>query len=133
MLVGVLFTLLNPVSKDMMPAYISVFDAGLVPLKKNHAYLKVIPSKIFELAAMEIPIILGVEGEAKSIVDKYSAGVTYVPDDMDSFKQKVLHLAAEKNMKEYYSSGLNSLAKDFDRGILANRMYGVFNKLVNGS
>ncbi|MFT7054643.1 MAG: hypothetical protein ACJAR3_000269 [Roseivirga sp.] len=37
----------------------------LVPLRKDELFKTVIPSKIFETAAMCTPILLGVDGEAR--------------------------------------------------------------------
>uniref|UniRef100_UPI0035937A64 glycosyltransferase family 4 protein n=1 Tax=Pricia sp. TaxID=2268138 RepID=UPI0035937A64 len=55
-------TLLNPVPKKEVSQYISLLDVGLVNLRKSETFKSVLPSKIFELAAMNKPILLGVEG-----------------------------------------------------------------------
>ncbi len=124
------FTLLPPVSKDEIINYISLFDVGLVPLKKNPAYLKVIPSKIFELSAMNIPILLGVEGEVKNILLEYQAGISYIPDSLDDFEKSVLFLADDDNLRLKYKSGQQLLANNFDRKKLAYKMYDVLQKVI---
>jgi len=124
------FTLLPPVSKDEIINYISLFDVGLVPLKKNPAYLKVIPSKIFELSAMNIPILLGVEGEVKNILLEHQAGISYIPDSLDDFEKSVLFLADDDNLKLKYKSGQQLLANNFDRKKLAYKMYEVLQKVI---
>ena len=45
----------------------------------------VIPSKIFENIAMFKPILLGVEGEAKNLIESYKVGVCYTPENEKSF------------------------------------------------
>jgi glycosyltransferase involved in cell wall biosynthesis len=64
---------IDPVSKEQVARYLSLADVALVPLKNADTFKTVIPSKIFEAAAMEKPILLGVEGQAKEIVEKYRA------------------------------------------------------------
>ena len=59
---------LDSVPKDQVPDYLSIIDASLIPLKRSETFKSVIPSKIFESAAMEKPILLGVDGEAKELV-----------------------------------------------------------------
>ncbi|MBN8919750.1 MAG: glycosyltransferase family 4 protein, partial [Rhizobiales bacterium] len=58
-------TFVHPVQKEAVPAYISVTDASLVPLRRSDTFKTVIPSKIFESAAMQKPILLGVAGQAQ--------------------------------------------------------------------
>jgi len=55
-------TMIDAVPKCDITAFISLTDVALVPLKKADTFKTVIPSKIFENAAMQKPILLGVEG-----------------------------------------------------------------------
>jgi len=123
--------MLPPVNKIDMPKYISVFDVGLVPLKKNDAYLKVIPSKIFELAAMAKPILLGVEGETKKILKNFEAGITYKPEDKNSFIESVMYLFQNRLEMKEYSEGLKNLSHDFDRKIQAKNMLNFIEEIAN--
>ena len=56
-------TMLPPVPKEEVSRYISITSAALVNLKKSPTFLTVLPSKIFENAAMQKPILLGVDGD----------------------------------------------------------------------
>jgi hypothetical protein len=123
--------MLPPVKKEEISRYISVFDVGLVPLKKNDAYLKVIPSKIFELAAMEKPILLGVEGETKSILKNYEAGIAYKPEDKINFIESVMYLFRNRLDIKEYSRGLKKLSHDFDRKIQAKNMLNFIEEITN--
>lgn len=123
-------TILPPVPKEDVANYISIFDIGLVPLKKNPAFLKVIPSKIFELSAMRIPILLGVEGEARKIIEKYEAGIYFEPENQLDFINKVLALYDGKDELGRFSRGLEQLSVDFDRRLLADKMYKFIEKVA---
>ncbi len=114
-------SLVANVPKEKVPYYLSIFDCGLVNLKKYDGYLKVIPSKIFELAAMSKPILLGLQGESKIIIKKYNAGVCFEPENKIEFIQGCKKLFNE-DLKQY-KQGLLKLSQDFDRKFLANIMY----------
>ena len=114
-------SLLPSVRKEEVPNYLSIFDCGLVNLKKFEGYLKVIPSKIFELAAMKKPILLGVQGESKSIVNRYNAGLCFEPENKIEFIQSCKKIFIED--LNQYEQGLCKLSQDFDRKVLANKMY----------
>ena len=114
-------TFLEPVSKDKVPEYLSICDVSLAPLKKSDTFKTVIPSKIFEAAAMKKPTLLGVEGEAKSIIEKYNAGLCFEPENEKDFLDKIYKIKSESLYKEL-QNGCEKLAKDFDRNYLADKM-----------
>lgn len=114
--------ILPPVPKEEMSRYISVSDVALVNLKKSDTFKTVIPSKIFENAAMKKPILLGVEGEAKALIEKYSAGVCFEPENETAFLEAVNQMLVRANY-EKYQLGCSNLANDFDRTLLAESMY----------
>ena len=74
-------TMLPSVPKTEVKRYISILDICLINLRRSPLFTTVIPSKIFENAAMEIPILMGVEGEAKDIVEHYGAGYCFTPEE----------------------------------------------------
>jgi len=115
-------TFLDSISKEEVPKYLSIVDISLAPLKKSDTFKSVIPSKIFEASAMRKPTLLGVEGEAKRVIEKYGAGICFEPENEQDFIDKLYEL---KNNKLLYSScqeGCSKLAFDFDRKKLANKM-----------
>lgn len=123
-------TMLESVSKEEVKRYISILDICLVNLKKTDLFTSVIPSKIFENAAMGIPILLGVEGESKEIVEEYGAGLCFVPENEEDFISKLNEL--QKN--EVYSKckeGCLKLADAFDRRKLAENMYEIITKTIH--
>ncbi len=111
-------TMLDPVPKHEVGRYISILDAALVNLRKSVTFKTVIPSKIFELAAMHKPILLGVEGESKNLVEKYKIGIPFEPESMKDFIKKV-QLIKTRESKEYT---FDDMVADFDRTNLATDM-----------
>ncbi len=114
-------TFLEPISKDLVPAYISIIDVSLAPLIKSETFKTVIPSKIFEASAMQKPTLLGVEGQAQKIVEDYNAGVCYKPEDEVDFLYK-LHKITNQDSYIDLQKGCDKLAHDFDRSQLASTM-----------
>lgn len=123
-------TFLNPVSKDEVPKYLSIVDVSLAPLKKSDTFKTVIPSKIFEASAMQKPTLLGVEGQAQEIIEHYSAGLCFEPENENDFIEKILMLKNEDKIYEACMEGCTKLADDFDRKILANKMFNIIDKLI---
>ena len=76
----------------------SAIDVSLVPLKKSDTFKTVIPSKIFEAAAMETPILLGVEGQAKEIIDEYGAGICFEPENTEDFIAKLKLIKDDRSL-----------------------------------
>ena len=122
-------TFLPSVLKDEVPKYLSIIDIALVPLKKSELFKTVIPSKIFENAAMGIPILLGVEGESKDLIESYEAGLAFAPENENDFIIKLQMLYQEESSLEKYKEGCKVLAQDFDRKKLANEMLEYLNHL----
>lgn len=114
-----------PVPKTNIQEYISLTDVALVPLKKSDTFKTVIPSKIFENAAMQKPILLGVEGESKAIIEFYQAGLCFEPENKADFLGRLNQLAGDKTLYASLQKGCHTLAQDFDRKALALKMLGV--------
>ena len=86
------FTFLNSIPKSKIPRYIEITDYALVNLKKSDEFRKVIPSKIFENIAMYKPILLGLDGESKEIIEKYNVGICFEPESTKSFLNAIIKL-----------------------------------------
>ena len=121
-------TMLDPVMKNEVARYISILDVCLINLKKSPLFTTVIPSKMFENAGMGKPILMGVEGEAKDIIESYGAGVCFEPENYDDFAAKLRYLLTPSVYDEC-KRNCKRLADDFDRSKLAMRMFSVVEKL----
>ena len=119
-------TFINNVPREEVSSYLSLMDIGLIHLRKSDAFEKVIPSKLFELAAMQIPVLLGVKGEASRLVTKYNAGICFEPENENDFISKFLELKNNFQLREEVKAGEEMLAKDFDRETLAQKMFELF-------
>jgi glycosyltransferase involved in cell wall biosynthesis len=114
-------TFIPSVSKNEVVRYLSIMDVALVNLRKNDTFLTVIPSKIFEAAAMHKPILLGLQGETKEIIEKYNAGVCFEPENAKEFLNALIAISDPDSYKEK-EKGCQQLAQDFDRKKIAKEM-----------
>jgi len=123
-------TMLNAIPKLAVPQHINIADVALIPLKKKDTFKKVLPSKIFENAAMEKPILLGVEGEAKEVVESFNAGLAFEPENKADFLEKLDLIYRDKEQYKRFQKGGLILAKAFDREKLAKQMYIILDGVV---
>lgn len=113
---------IDSVPKDLILDYLNLIDVALVNLRKNDTFLTVIPSKLFEAAAMGKPVLLGLEGETKKIVENYNAGLCFKPENETSFLTALHQISSDKDLYERYKDGCFRLAADFNRSIIAAAM-----------
>ncbi len=113
--------MLPSVAKSEIGNYIALSDVSLVNLQKSDTFKTVIPSKIFENAAMQKPILLGVEGESKALIEYYQAGLCFEPENTADFVAKVAEIRQSEKYKAF-QLGCQTLAQDFNRQTLALNM-----------
>ena len=104
--------------KEEMPAAWSSLDACLIHLRKSELFETVIPSKMFEAMGMEIPILMGVAGEAAELATQAAAGLTIPPEDDGALIEGFARIVAEGN-GGYGRAGRAFVARAFDRDALA--------------
>ncbi len=124
-------TFLDPIMKEEVPRYLQILDCALVPLKKSSTFEGVIPSKIFETAAAGIPILIGVDGEARLIVEKYNAGIFFEPENETDVINKLMFLKLETTTNQHLKMGCEKLVKDFDRKNLALAMLTTVQEVIS--
>ena len=70
---------------------------------------------------MEKPILLGVDGQARQIVDKYGCGIFFEPENEESFVKGIDQIKKVRTRLEL-KSGCRKLVNDYERNIIADRM-----------
>lgn len=116
-------TFISSVAKSEVVDYLSIIDYALVNLRKSETFKTVIPSKIFEAAAMRKPIILGLEGETQGIIDLFGAGLCFEPENCQEFCEQLANITLV-DYQEKFKTGCDNLASAFDRKRIAMEMLG---------
>ena len=104
--------LLNPVGRDDLIQAYQQADILFMHLNDYDAFLKVLPSKIFEYAALGKPIWAGVAGYSASFVDQHvSNAAVFKPCDLESAvkefqKLSLVNLPRKEFIKKFSRSNI---------------------------
>src|SRR5262249_12547263 len=126
------FRLIDKQPKNLMPYFLAISDVCLVHLKNAALFESVVPSKIFEAMIMRKPIIIGVQGEAKKLIEDAGAGVSMIPEDPEDLLKAVHCLKA--NSETYQAMADNGFAyvrQHYDREKLARKYWNLFRQVAS--
>lgn len=102
--------------RERIPQYIAASDACLVLLKKTELFKTVIPTKMLEFMACSRPVILGVDGQARQILEEAKAGVFVEPENTAMLIDSIRQLAANPALRESMGrSGRHHIVKNYSR------------------
>jgi len=115
----------DPVNRTEMGGVIKEIDVSLIPLRNLPLFLGAIPSKIFEILAMEKPILLGVKGEAKDLfITEGKAGWAFEPEDTVDLVSKINEICnSQDDLLSYGKNGRAYVAKKFNRRQIAEELF----------
>jgi hypothetical protein len=117
--------------KRVVPIFLAMADACLVHLVRRDLFRTVLPSKIFEAAAMKKPIILGVEGSAAQIVGEANAGICIEPENETDLVEAVTQLARDRDLAgRMGQAGFESIAAVYDYDRLAEKYAKIIERVV---
>jgi colanic acid biosynthesis glycosyl transferase WcaI len=102
--------------RERIPAYICASDACLVLLKKTDLFKTVIPTKMLEFMSCARPVILGVEGQAREILEEARAGLAIEPENAEALVNAIRYLAANpEQARELGRNGREHIVRKFSR------------------
>jgi glycosyltransferase involved in cell wall biosynthesis len=121
-------------NKDLIPAILASVDACLVHLKKRPLFATVMPSKIFEAAAIAKPIILGVEGHAADLVRRAGCGICIEPENETELADAVERMADDRQLAVTLGRrGHDFFVQHFDRAKLAETYLDLIDRVASGA
>ena len=86
--------------EQKIPSIIRASDVCLVLLRKAEVFETVIPTKMLEFMACGLPVILGVDGQARQIIEEAEAGVFIEPEDDAALAQAVTRLYRDIGLRK---------------------------------
>lgn len=116
------FHFVPTVPAEEVPDHIACCDVLLVPMKHTEVLSDTMPSKIFEIAAMERPIVISAVGIAADLVTQHKAGLAVEPENVAQLTAAIERLRAEPGLAESMKAGLRVLAGDHSRDKFAAAM-----------
>jgi colanic acid biosynthesis glycosyl transferase WcaI len=120
--------------REKVPEFISISDACLVSLKKTGLFKTVIPTKMLEFMSCARPVLLGVEGQARKILEEAQAGVCYAPGNATALVQAVTALASDRRRCEILGqNGRRHVLAHFSREQTARDYLAVLQGFLGGA
>jgi len=120
--------------REKIPAFISASDACLVLLKKTDVFKTVIPTKMLEFMSCARPVILGVDGQARQIIEDAGAGLVIEPENSEALVGAINQLSANRDVGVALGQkGREYIQQHFSRGQTAEKYIDVLSTLLGGS
>ncbi len=114
-----------PCAHDQVAAKLRSIDIGIVHLKRNPLYRITVPCKTYEYMALGKPILIGVDGEARRVVEDHRAGLFFEPESPEHFARVVRDLIPFSSRLPIFSKcGRNAVEQHFSRQVLGRRYAG---------
>lgn len=100
--------------------YLRGSQIAVVALTDNPIFKSAIPSKFFDCMALGLPVILGVDGEARKVLEGNETGVYYRSGDWEDLKAKILFLKGNPVLADKFGANGQKLVYDrFRRSYIA--------------
>lgn len=108
--------LINPINRnELIKVYLNS-QFNFIHLKSENAFLRVLPSKVFELGAINIPIIAGVSGYSKKFISKnLPSSIIFQPHNSEELVRKI-------KQYRYVDINRNEFRKKFSRDRINNEL-----------
>jgi glycosyltransferase involved in cell wall biosynthesis len=106
--------------------YMNASDALLVPLADDPIYAKFIPSKLFDSMAAGKPVLLSVDGEARTILNRAAAGLWYPAEQANGLVDSILSLRNHPNFDTFGIAGRRFVIEHYTRRAQAMKMLDAF-------
>jgi glycosyltransferase involved in cell wall biosynthesis len=105
-----------------MPKIWASADIALVSLKQ---YIPgAVPSKLYEVMASGVPVVMIAKGEPVEIVNSCNCGIAVQPDDIDGIVDAIKTLVANKNLRKTMGkNGLSEVKNNYNRQNILNRFH----------
>jgi colanic acid biosynthesis glycosyl transferase WcaI len=119
--------------RENVPAYICASDACLVLLKKSEIFKTVIPTKMLESMSCGRPVILAVDGQARSILESSRSGIYTPPENADALCDAILQLWQQLSQRQTMGrNGREYIVRNLSRWRTATDYLSVLQTLVEG-
>jgi glycosyltransferase involved in cell wall biosynthesis len=108
--------------RTLIPDFIRASDACLVILRRREIFTTVIPTKLLEFMACARPVILGVEGQAREIVESAQAGLCIEPENVDALECAIRKLNSDPALRQRLGdNGRQWVVENVSRGKTAGK------------
>lgn len=116
--------------KSKIPDFCNASDICTAVLKKVDTFKTVYPNKVFDYMSCAKPILLGIDGVARELIEESKSGYYVDPENPQEFAEKVLKLKGDSSLsKELGENGLRFVSENFSREALAKQYTNVLEEI----
>lgn len=109
--------------RNKIKEYYSLLDIGLAPMKKSPLFTTTVPAKFYEYLSQGIPVVLGVDGVARKLLEESAGGIFVEPENPKDYAEKIQELYNNRDrLAQMGKHGRNYVVKHFDRTALARKL-----------
>ncbi|MBI2632909.1 MAG: glycosyltransferase family 4 protein [Parcubacteria group bacterium] len=113
---------IDPQPKQTIANFILASDAGVAVLKKIDTFKTVYPNKIFDYMACGKPVLVGIDGIARKLVEDARAGIFFEPENTQEFKNALMRIYHDRSLANTMGhNGYEYVKKNYSRETLADR------------
>lgn len=117
--------------KHIIPDFCNASDICTAVLKKIDTFKTVYPNKVFDYMSCAKPILLGIDGVARELVEESGSGYYVDPEDAKEFADNIRKLQKDENLRiELGKNGYTFVQEHFSRKVLADKYINELEKVV---
>lgn len=124
---------LDPVPRAEVVTFWALSDCTIVHLRDTPLFRTVIPSKLFEAMAMGVPIVAGLTGESRGIVETSGSGLVVTPEDPTMLAASLDKLARDPALRARFAAQGKLAATGYDRKHLAARLLDILRRVAGSA
>ncbi|MGN2272026.1 glycosyltransferase family 4 protein [Priestia megaterium] len=116
--------------KHTIPDFCNASDVCTAVLKKIDTFKTVYPNKVFDYMSCAKPILLGIDGVARELVENSQSGFYVDPENAQEFKEQILELYNDPELAHTLGeNGFQFVKESFSRESLAEKYVNELEKI----
>ena len=120
--------------KNLVPALMASADLCVATLRPMPILRTVYPNKVFDYLACGRPVLLGIDGEIRKVVETAGAGVCVPPGDARAMAEAIRRLAADPaECAAMGVRGRRHVVEHFERGGQARAFSSMLHEVIEQS
>lgn len=121
----------DSVPKSVIGDYIATSDVCIAVLKKVDTFKTVYPNKVFDYMTLAKPIIIGIDGIARKLVEEAGAGIFAEPENAQSLAKAARVMKADPHARRLFGENGRKFVEDrFSRRKLSEAYLQIVERVV---
>lgn len=113
-------TFLGQQPREKINDYCAISDIGTAILPKIDIFKTVYPSKVFDYLSAGKPVVIGVDGVSRELVEAKNCGIYANPENPNEFREAILKILENNNLRTSMGeNGRSLMEKEFSRQYLS--------------